>query len=215
MFEVVSSKTFAMRRLFTFIVCFGVCTLCGPYVQVSAQTSKTPPQSMVQHPVEPTAERRAHHAKMQSMTHEERVAHRQAKQAEFEKYIDSVVLSHNFEFNPQSVQMMPAGSMQFLSNPNYTMTLWRSTLDVCLPYWVGYVPPYRYVLLNTVTPNIGTITTRQTDEGWTVTFRVNLYATDDYDFTLDINSRFGGATLTISNAWYNPVQYTGTITRVY
>lgn len=204
-----------MRRLFIFVGCLVICTLCGPYVEVSAQNFTTQSQSATRHPVEPTAERRAHHRTMQAMTHQERVEHRRAKQAEFERFIDSVVLSHNFEFNPQTMQMLPAGSMRFITNLNYTMTLWRNTLDVCLPYWVGYTPPYRYVMLNTVTPNIGTITTRQTDEGWNVSFRANLYATDDYDFSLDVNSRIGGATLTITNLWYNPVQYTGTITRVY
>lgn len=224
-----------MKRLYSSILCLLVCTLCGPYVTLKAQHTSSPTESnqqttqsqqvqptaqsqqpqQIQHPSHPSPERQAYHQKMQSMTHEERIAHRAERQAEFEKYLDSVVLSHNFEFNPQSAQMLPAGTMLFLSNPNYTVTLWRNSLDVCLPYWVGYTPPYRYVLLNTVTPNIGTIVTKQTDEGWSVSFRVNLYATDEYTFTFDINTRYGGATLTISNVWYNPVQYTGTITRVY
>ena len=220
-----------MKRLYYFSLCLLACTLCGPYVALQAQNTSSaaesnqpqqiqpaaqsqPPQQ-IQHPSHPSPERQAYHQKLHAMTHEERIAHRAERQAEFEKYIDSVVLSHNFEFNPQSVQMLPAGAMLFLSNPNYTVTLWRNSLDVCLPYWVGYTPPYRYVLLNTVTPNIGTIVTKQTDEGWNVSFRVNLYATDEYTFSFDINTHYGGATLTISNVWYNPVQYTGTITRVY
>lgn len=207
-----------MKRLYSSILCLAACTLCGPYVTLSAQNNASVQKSQQQlswHPAQPSVERQAHHHKMQSMTHEERIAHRAERQAEYEKYIDSVVLSHNFEFNPQSAQMLPAGAMRFFTNPNYTVTLWRNTLDVCLPYWMGYTPPYRYVLLNTVTPNLDTIVTKQTDEGWNVSFRVNLYATDDYTFSFDINSRYGGATLTISNVWYNPVQYTGTITRVY
>ena len=36
----------------------------------------------------------------------------------------------------------------------------------------------------------------------------------DYTFTLEINDH-SGATLTISNDWYNDVQYTGTISQVY
>ena len=111
--------------------------------------------------------------------------------------------------------MQPAGTMRFLTNPNYTVSLWRNSLDVCLPYWVGYTPPYRYVLLNTVTPSLGTILTKQTDEGWMVSFKATLYASEEFTFTFEINSRYGGATLTISNVWYNPVRYTGTITRIY
>lgn len=203
-----------MKQLYSFIVCIILCTCCGPCVVAHAQTT-TSSQSTIQHPMEPTPERQALHKKMQSMSHEERMAHRAAKQEEFEKYVDSVVLSHNFEFTPQTAQIMPAGTMRFLSNINYTVTLWRGSLDVCLPYWAGYTPPYRYVLLNTVTPNIGTIVTKQTDEGWNVSFRVNLYAAEDFNFSFDINSRYGGATLTISSLWYSPVQYSGTITRVY
>ena len=218
-----------MRQVCFSIACIILCTLCGPYVAYAQKPSSsaktatttsmaTPTKSAtaaIQHPMEPTAERRAYHEKMHSMTHEQRVAHRAERQAEFEKYVDSIVLSHNFEFNPQTAQRMPAGNMVFLSNINYTVTLWRGTLDVCLPYWVGYTPPYRYVLLNTVTPNLRTILTKQTDEGWQVSFKANLYAAEDYNFVFDINSKYGGATLTISSLWYNPVQYSGTITRVY
>lgn len=206
-----------MRQLYFIIACITLCTFCGPYAAMAQKTSSPTKSSStaIQHPMEPTPERRAYHERMHSMTHEQRVAHRAERQAEFEKYVDSIVLSHNFEFNPQTIQIMPAGAMRFLSNINYTVTLWRGTLDVCLPYWVGYTPPYRYVLLNTVTPSLGTILTKQTEEGWQVSFKVNLYATEEYNFTFDINSKYGGATLTISNLWYNPVQYSGTITRVY
>ena len=41
-----------------------------------------------------------------------------------------------------------------------------------------------------------------------------LYATDEYSFLFEIYSH-GGATLTITNTWYNPVQYMGTISQIY
>lgn len=201
-----------MKRLLYFFVCIAICTFCGPYVTVSAQqkASSPMPQSL-----EPTAHQQAHHQELKTLSHQQRIERRAQRVAEYEKLVDSIVLSHNFQFNPQSVQMQPAGSMRFLTNPNYTVSLWRNTLDVCLPYWVGYTPPYRYVLLNTVTPSLGTILTKQTDEGWMVSFKATLYASEEFTFTFEINSRYGGATLTISNVWYNPVQYTGTITRIY
>ena len=94
-----------------------MCTFCGPCVnEAAAQTSRED---------------------LRKMTHEQRAEKRAERLAEFEKYIDSVVLSHNFEFNPQTVQQMPAGSMKFLTNPVYTVTLWRGSLDVCLPYYFG------------------------------------------------------------------------------
>lgn len=177
------------------VACTLACTFCGPFVnEAAAQTSRED---------------------LRKMTQEQRAERRAERLAEFEKYIDSVVLSHNFEFNPQTVQQMPAGSMKFLTNPVYTVTLWRGSLDVCLPYYVGYVPPYHYVLLNTGMPSVSDFVTNQTEEGWVVSFKTYLYASIEYTFTFDINSRHGSATLTISNTWYNPVQYTGTITRIY
>lgn len=183
-----------MKRLFTITACAIMCTFCGPFVEKAvAQTT---------------------HHHMQSTTHAERVARRAARLEELAKTIDSIVLSHDFEFNPQTVQIMPAGQMKFLSNVLYTLTVWRGSVDVCLPYYTGIVPPYRLVMLNTSTPDMRNFVTQQTEDGWIVSFTSNLYATIDYTFTFDIH-RYGGATLTITNTWYNPVQYTGTITQIY
>lgn len=182
-----------MKRLFFILACIAFCNLCGPYAAVYAQ--KAPLESA-------------------KLTHEQRAARRAEKLAEFERTIDSVVMSHNFQFNPQSVEMLPAGSTQFLMNPNYMVTVLRGSVDVCLPYYAGYTPPYRYVLLNTGAPSITDFVTNQTQDGWEVNFKCYLYATQ-YTFHFDINKRYGGATLTITNPWYNAVQYSGTITKVY
>ncbi len=64
-------------------------------------------------------------------------------------------------------------------------------------------------------PSVSDFVTKQTEEVWVVSFKTYLYASIEYTFTFEINSRHGSATLTISNTWYNPVQYTGTITRIY
>lgn len=48
-----------------------------------------------------------------------------------------------------------------------------------------------------------------------MTFTSTLFSANDYTFTFEIYSSSGGANLTISSVWYNPVQYTGTITQVY
>ena len=135
-----------------------MCTFCGPCVnEAAAQTSRED---------------------LRKMTHEQRAEKRAERLAEFEKYIDSVVLSHNFEFNPQTVQQMPAGSMKFLTNPVYTVTLWRGSLDVCLPYYVGYVPPYHYVLLNTGMPSVSDFVTKQTEDLSLCLDRVYLHVRD-------------------------------------
>ena len=184
-----------MKRLHFFILCILFCTYCGPYTtKVSAQT---------------------HQKYLESTTHEERAARRAARLEEFEKYIDSLVLSRNFEFNPQTMQQLPAGTMRLISNALYNVTLWRGTMDVCLPYIAGFTPPYRYVLLNTGSPSLNDMKVQQTEGGWVVSFKTNLYASMIYTFTFEISSRYGGANLTISNNCYSPVQYSGRITKIF
>lgn len=184
-----------MKRLLYTIACTLLCIFCGPYVQEAAAQT--------------------YESDLRHSTHEERAARRAERMAEYAKYIDSLVLSHNFEFNPQSVQLQPAGPLKLLSNANYTVTVWRGSLDVCLPYYTGVVPPYRYVLINTGTPSISDYVTEQTEHGWRVSFKTSLYASaSDYTFVFDIYSH-GGANLTINNTWYNPVEYMGTISQIY
>ncbi len=55
----------------------------------------------------------------------------------------------------------------------------------------------------------------QTHEGWMVTFSTTLFSASTYTFTFEILSRTGGANLTITNPWYNPVEYSGTISQLY
>lgn len=183
-----------MRRLSIFIVCITLCTFCGPCVHRTAAQSK-------QHEYEHS-------------THEERVERRAARLAEEKRIVDSLIVAHNFEFNPQTMQQMPAGQMFFLSNVNYTFTIWRGAMEICLPYIAGITPPYRRTMLNTSTKNMQNYKTVQTDNGWIVSFNAVLYAEIDYTFTLEVTD-YGDATLTISNNWYNDVQYTGTISQVY
>lgn len=183
-----------MKRLLYTIICAVACNFCGPYVH--------------------TAEAQTHQSYLKSTTHQERVEHRAARMAALEQQIDSLVLSHNFEFNPQTLQIQPAGQMQMFANANFTTTIWHGTLDVCLPYYIGSVPPYRYVVLNQVVPYLKNYLTVEMDYGWRVSFNATLEDGIDYTFTYEIYSH-GGATLSISNSWYSTVQYTGTITKIY
>ncbi len=135
--------------------------------------------------------------------------------AEDEKFTDSLVLSRNFQFNPQTMQQPPAGPMRQIMNPAVSVQIWDGTVDICLPYVKGYVPPYYSTVINYTVPNVSGYTTEQTQEGWMVTFSTSLFSASTYTFTFEIFSRTGGANLTITNPWYNPVQYTGTISKVY
>lgn len=195
-----------MKRLYYLLLGVALCAAITVAATQSSSDTLSQPISSAQS---------QHHKELKTLRQQQRAERRAARIAEYERYIDSVILSKNYEFNPQSIQMQPAGQMRFLSNAIYTMTLWDGQLDICMPYYVGYVPPYRYVLLNTGVPSVEDYTAIRTEEGWHITFRTTLYASSTYSFSLEVNHRYGGATLTIDNLWYNPVQYTGTITRIY
>lgn len=146
---------------------------------------------------------------------EVREQRRQERLDNYAKFMDSLVMSRNFSFNPQTMQQEPAGSMRIIANPHYELGVWDGTVDVCLPYIKGYVPPYYVTVINYTVPMVENYTTEQTPDGWTVRFQTSLYSASTYTFTLDISNKMGGATLTITNPWYNPVQYSGTISQLY
>lgn len=143
--------------------------------------------------------------------HEARQQRRAERMAEYEHYVDSLVLSHNYRFVPQTMQQLPAGMMRNLQNPNYEIIVWDEAVDVCLPYLKGYTPPYYPVVFNYVLSSVDGYTAEQTQEGWHVTFQSTMFTASNYTFALDIYSRYGGATLTLSTPFYNSVQYTGNI----
>lgn len=150
---------------------------------------------------------------------EERREVREKRRAEriasYEKMMDSLILSRNFQFNPQTMQRQPAGPMRQIVNPSFNVGIWDGTADICLPYIKGYVAPYYTTIINYTVTDLQGYTTEQTHEGWMVTFNTSLYSAGTYTFTFEIFSRTGGANLTISNPWYNPVQYTGSISQLY
>lgn len=135
--------------------------------------------------------------------------------AEYEKFMDSLVLSRNFQFNPQTMQRQPAGPMRQILNPAFNVGVWDGTVDITLPYIKGYVPPYYTTILNYTVPSVQGYLTEQTHEGWMVTFSTSLFSASTYTFTFEIFSRTGGANLTITNPWYSPVEYTGAISQLY
>lgn len=150
---------------------------------------------------------------------EERREVREKRRAEriasYEKMMDSIILSRNFQFNPQTMQRQPAGPVRQIVNPSFNVGIWDGTADICLPYIKGYVAPYYMTVINYTVTDLQGYTTEQTHEGWMVTFNTSLYSVGTYTFTFEIFSRTGGANLTISNPWYNPVEYTGTISQLY
>ena len=146
---------------------------------------------------------------------EVREKRRAERLAEYEKMVDSLVLSHNFQFNPQTMQQLPAGPMRNILNPEYSVGIWGSVADICLPYIKGYTPPYYVTVLNYTIPSLENFITEQTQEGWMVSFESSLFSGSIYTFVFEIYNRTGGAMLTLKNPWYNDVQYSGTISQLY
>lgn len=150
-------------------------------------------------------------AQQREQRHIEREKRRAQRQAEYEKYIDSIVLARNYQFTPQSMQQQPAGQTRLLNNPNFGIQMWGSEVDIFLPYIKGVTPPYYTVMLNYTMPSVNKYVTEQTQEGWLVTFSSSLFSGSDYDFSLEIYTSSGSATLTIASPWYPDVQYIGGI----
>ena len=148
-------------------------------------------------------------AQQREQRHLEREKRRAERQAAYERYI---VLARNFQFYPQSMQQQPAGQMRLLNNPNFELSVWGSEVDIFMPYIKGVTPPYYTVIFNYTMPSVHNYITEQTQEGWLVTFSSSLFSGSDYDFSLDIYTSSGSATLTISSPWYPDVQYVGGIT---
>ena len=129
----------------------------------------------------------------------------------YERHLDSLVQSNHFRFAAQTMQQLPAGMMRNLQNPYYELVVMGGEVDVCLPFLKGYTPPYYPVLFNYVLTSVNGYSVEKTSEGWHITFESSMYSTTDYTFSLEIYSRYGGATLTLSSPFYNSVQYTGNI----
>ena len=146
---------------------------------------------------------------------EVREERRAQRLAEYERMMHSLVLSRNFQFNPQTMQRQPAGPMRTILNPEYSVGIWGSVADICLPYIKGYTPPYYVTILNYTIPSLENYLTEQTHEGWMVSFQSSLFSGPTYTFVFEVYSRTGGATLTIKNPWYSDVQYSGTISQLY
>ena len=114
---------------------------------------------------------------------EARQQRRAERLANYEKFVDSLVLSHNYRFVPQTMQQMPAGIMRNLMNPSYEVVVWSDAVDVCIPFIKGFTPPYYPVLFNYVLPDVTGYTVEQTHEGWSVTISSTMFSATTYTFT--------------------------------
>lgn len=149
-----------------------------------------------------------------STKHQERIARRKARQEAYERYIDSVVLSHNYIFTPSTFNSWPSsgpGGSHIITNPMAEMMVSDGWADIFLPYYRGITPPYRLDLINTSITNLEGYVAEQTSDGWNITFSSWLYSANDYTFNLTIYSSSGGAQLELSSTLYPTTTYWGSV----
>ena len=167
-------------------------------------------------PLEPTSYATdRQHQKDLSEKHLERIAKRKARQAAYEHFMDSTILSHNYRFVPTMFNVEPAGSSNIITNPNIELAIYGDWADIHLPIYQGFTPPYRLMMVNTTITNLANFTTTQTDNGWSISFESWLYSSNDYTFTLDVNSKTGGATLSVSSTFYPTTSFWGSVMAGY
>lgn len=186
-----------MRRSIYIILSLALMAIVGFVISSDAQSDKA-------------AQRHEEHLKKQEARREQRAKRLEA----YERHIDSLVQSRNFRFMPQTMQQLPAGIMRNLTNPAFELTVMGTAVDVCLPFLKGYTPPYYPVVFNYVLSSVQGYSAVKSSEGWHITFQSTMYSSSEYTFTLEIYSKYGGATLTLSSPFYNSVQYTGNVVAI-
>lgn len=146
---------------------------------------------------------------------EARQQERQVKHADYVKYMDSVIMTRNYRFSPNSYQQQPAGPMRFTYNPDNELVMYKTYMDINIPYVAGFTPPYYLTSLSIVTSDVENYTAVQTKDGWRITFGSFLLTENKYSFTLDVFAVSREATLSVASDVYNTVTYNGTIQGTY
>lgn len=150
-----------------------------------------------------------------SNKHQERIARRAARQAEYEQAIDSAILVRSYRFIPQMMQVEPAGAPHIINNVAFELLVQPDFVEVNLPYMRGIMPPYQMTVLNTIVNSVQGYQTVQTDNGWEITFSSWLYEPNNYQFALSVTPTTGYAQLSISNTFYATVSYNGQLLKSY
>lgn len=193
------------KILLLLAIAISLATLIVPLVV----TSNTPTEYSTDNSADRARERQL------SEKHRERIERRKARQAAYEHFMDSTILSHNYRFVPTMFNVEPAGSSNIITNPSIELAIYSDWADIHLPIYQGFTPPYRLVMVNTAITNLSDFTTVQTDNGWTISFSSWLYSSNDYTFTLEVYTKTGGATLSVSSTFYPTTSFWGSIVAVY
>ena len=106
-------------------------------------------------------------AAAQNPRREARLQERYERHQAAMRSMDSLVLSRDFRFMPNTVQLMPAGRMNYITNIRYSIDVYpNGSVEFFLPFIYGAVAPYNMVLLNYLSARVADYTAVQTDQGW-------------------------------------------------
>ena len=139
----------------------------------------------------------------------ERAERREERQKEYARYLDSLILSRDYEFVPQTFQMQPAGMLRNIYNPFYYIYVYPSYIQIHVPYIKGFTPPYYIALLNFDSFYPNGYTAVQGEHGWTISFSASGMDGNTYTFDFFVYYVGGETNLNISTPVYNTVTYSG------
>lgn len=145
----------------------------------------------------------------------DRIQRRQVRQAAFARHIDSLIVSHDFTFIPNTYNVEPTGAIHQVMNPAFRIGIFPAYADIYMPYLQGNMPPYQPLILNTIITQLNGYSAVQGQNNWTITFSSWLYSPNHYTFTFTVYPDTGETILDIASDFYNTVTYNGTITGNY
>jgi hypothetical protein len=133
---------------------------------------------------------------------------RQERYARETRYIDSLVLSKDWQFTPITISQF-AGPTQSIFR-NYYVEMFNNSVQVYLPYYKGYVNQYLTILNFDIWQPENYSIEKSTD-GWHVVFSGTDFTGNTYTFDFNISTPSGQVELELRSTFYNTVSYSGSI----
>ena len=138
----------------------------------------------------------------------QRAEARQERYARETRYIDSLVLSKDWQFTPITISQF-AGPTQSIFR-NYYIDFEDNLVQVYLPYYKGYVNQY-LTILNFDIWQPENYSIGKTSDGWHIVFSGTDFTGNTYTFDFNISTPSGQVELEVRSTFYNTVTYNGSI----
>lgn len=138
-----------------------------------------------------------------------RTEKRQLKRQEYEQAMDSLIMSHQYRFVPNSMQEIPSGSLQLIYNMLYSVAVLDDHVEVHIPNIRGNVVQY-IDILNFDTFDVSNYLISKSQYNWDVTFCMQRQDGEKYISHLIIYPLTGEAILNLLTST-NTVRYVGYI----